>query len=72
MSDEAFERLVNLVVRELAKSDRPVAPDQLIRQVLAQDGTVSSADVRRAIWHLETEHRIDFEPDWTIRVAAAA
>ena len=72
MSDEAFERLVELVATQLAETDEPVAPDQLIRQVLERDASVSSADVRRAIWHLESEHRIDFGPDWTIRVAAAA
>ena len=72
MSDELFQRLLSVIAAELAKQHGSVPPADLIRHVREADSAFSTADVRQAIWHLESERQLDFDEEWRIRRTTSA
>ena len=72
MSDEQFAKLIAAVNEQLQALTSPVAPEVLIEQVCKRHPEFSVADIRRAIWHLESQSQLDFEDDWRIKRGEAA
>lgn len=71
MSDEQFSKLIAAVNDQLRALTSPVAPDVLIERVQQSHPQFSAADIRRGIWHLESQSQLDFENDWRIKRSEA-
>jgi len=67
MTDKSLIELVQALTKKLASQTEPIAPKNLINTVRQEYPQFSAADIRRAIWHLESRSELDFEPEWKIR-----
>lgn len=69
MSDEELRDLEQSLLRWIASKPGPVAHDDLLEWARKASFRYSPALVRRVVWRLVSEDKLEFTPEWHLVTA---